>query len=236
MEPKYAKVYDALLERIADMSPGERLESEVKLASSFNVSPMTVRRALMLLSQNGLTVGIPGRGTFVADREEAASTHRASPSTTSEGRTTTAEPLTHVKLISAALQTADEGERQLLHTTEEPFIARIQRNHYLDEEHSKLVGIEVAIIRADLFPGILGHDLSRSLPEMLESDQWQLRKPIETSRTIRATMATASETKQLHLAAPVPLLALETSFVDGEGLTLAEITCKYLGDQIEITL
>ena len=70
MEPKYAKVYEALLERISGMNPGERLDSEVKLASSFKVSPMTVRRALMLLRQNGLTVGIPGRGTFVADRNQ----------------------------------------------------------------------------------------------------------------------------------------------------------------------
>lgn len=234
MEPKYAKVYDALLERIADMSPGERLESEVKLASSFNVSPMTVRRALMLLSQNGLTIGVPGRGTFVADRQATMPEKTASSAT--GGGSGIANPLTHVRLVSAALQVANDAERQHLRTTDEPFIARIQRAHYLDEAPTKLVGIEVAIIRADNFPGILGFDLSQNLAEILQSDQWQSHGPLTTSRTIRATMATTSETKQLRLPEPTPLLVLETSFVDTDGHTLAEITCKYLGDQIEITL
>lgn len=102
MEPKYAKVYEALLERISGMSPGERLDSEVKLASSFKVSPMTVRRALMLLSQNGLTVGIPGRGTFVADRNQLP--QQEDPLSTVASWNAAEYPQTHVKLVSQHLR------------------------------------------------------------------------------------------------------------------------------------
>ena len=233
MEPKYAKVYDALLERIAKMNPGERLDSEVKLASSFNVSPMTVRRALMLLNQDGLTVGIPGRGTFVTDPK---STPNTSPLAAENSWDASATLLTYPRLVSALLQKADDTERKLLNTTEEPFIARIQRSHYLDENHTKLVGIEVGIVRGDVFPGILGLDLSQNLSELLLSDHWEPKREITTSQTIRATMSNKLEAEQLHIAEPAPLLALETSFLDEAGKTCAEITSKFLGEHIEITL
>ncbi|MCI7551482.1 MAG: GntR family transcriptional regulator [Arcanobacterium sp.] len=234
MEPKYSKVYDALVERIAQMSPGERLESEVKLASSFNVSPMTVRRALMLLSQNGLTIGIPGRGTFVTER---ASTPPARHRTASphEPCLPPASPLTHAKLISAALEVADDAERELLRTTDEPFVARIERAHYLDDARTKLVGIEVGIVRADLFPGILGLDLSLDLAEILAGDHWDRQRQLVTTRTIRATIATPDEAAQLHLPKPAALLNLETSFVDADGVTCAETISKFIGDDVEFT-
>ncbi|WP_072342115.1 GntR family transcriptional regulator [Actinomyces urinae] len=233
MEPKYAKVYDALLERVAKMNPGERLDSEVKLASSFNVSPMTVRRALMLLNQDGLTVGIPGRGTFVTERK---ATLAKAPVTAENSWNATAALPTYPKLVSAALQKADESERKLLNTTEEPFIARIQRSHYLDENHTKLVGIEVGIIRGDVFPGILGFDLSQNLSDLLLSDHWEPQREITTSQTIRAALSNEAEAEQLHIYEPAPLLALETAFLDGAGATCAKITSKFLGEHVEINL
>jgi GntR family transcriptional regulator len=51
------------------MLPGDRLTGEKELASRFNVSLITVRRALEELSKQGLINRRPGRGTFIAKRK-----------------------------------------------------------------------------------------------------------------------------------------------------------------------
>lgn len=45
--------------------PGTRLPGEMKVAHEFGVGTLTVRRALSILSDKGLTITVPARGTFV---------------------------------------------------------------------------------------------------------------------------------------------------------------------------
>ena len=234
MEPKYAKVYEALLERISGMSPGERLDSEVKLASSFKVSPMTVRRALMLLSQNGLTVGIPGRGTFVADRNQLP--QQEDPPSTVASWNAAEYPQTHVKLVSATLEAADDSERKLLQAEDEPFVATIRRAHYLDETYQELAGIETALVRADDFPGILGFDLSSDLPSLLSKKFGEKSSNLKGIRTVYSRISTDDETKYFHLPKPDALLVIEASFRNPEGKTVAEMTAKFIGKHVVLTL
>jgi DNA-binding GntR family transcriptional regulator len=48
------------------------LPSYAKLADLYSVSVATVQRAISLLNDRGLVVGIPGRGVYVADKEPEA--------------------------------------------------------------------------------------------------------------------------------------------------------------------
>ncbi len=67
--PLYRQVADYLREELAAKGrPGERLESEEKLAERFSVSLITVREALRLLAGEGVIERRHGKGTFVADR------------------------------------------------------------------------------------------------------------------------------------------------------------------------
>ncbi len=52
--------------RTGDLAPGQRLPTEYELCRGLGVSRTTVRRALGRLSERGLLVRHPGRGTFVA--------------------------------------------------------------------------------------------------------------------------------------------------------------------------
>jgi GntR family transcriptional regulator len=45
--------------------PGDQLPSEAQLCERYDVSPMTVRRAINLLADRGVVVAEQGRGTFV---------------------------------------------------------------------------------------------------------------------------------------------------------------------------
>lgn len=68
-------IYKSIADRLriqlnsADYSIGSPLPSEAKLANEFNVSRMTVRKAINLLVNNGLVVRRHGSGTYVVKKD-----------------------------------------------------------------------------------------------------------------------------------------------------------------------
>lgn len=75
-EPAYAQLVRILSEEIARgrFRPGDQLPSESQLCAYFNVSGMTVRRAINILIDRGTVSASQGKGTFVRglDMREAA--------------------------------------------------------------------------------------------------------------------------------------------------------------------
>ncbi|MEV8059117.1 GntR family transcriptional regulator [Streptomyces antimycoticus] len=63
---KYAQVRDHLLQRVRSLPMGERLPAEGVLCSEYNVSRITLRRAVDELVQDGYLMREHGRGTFVS--------------------------------------------------------------------------------------------------------------------------------------------------------------------------
>ncbi len=67
-EPAYIQICNLLKNQIANgvYLPGSRLPSESKLRRIHNVSPMTVRRSIKILIDQGIVKTIQGSGTFVS--------------------------------------------------------------------------------------------------------------------------------------------------------------------------
>ncbi|MBC7248670.1 MAG: GntR family transcriptional regulator [Anaerolineae bacterium] len=70
-EPAYAQLANILRRQIAAgiFRPGDRLPSEAQLCRRYGVSPMTVRRVINILAEQGVVVAEQGRGTFVKPLE-----------------------------------------------------------------------------------------------------------------------------------------------------------------------
>ncbi len=70
-EPAYVQLVNILRDQIAsgEFRPGQRLPSESQLCQRYRVSPMTVRRAVNILMDQGLVSTAQGRGTFVKPME-----------------------------------------------------------------------------------------------------------------------------------------------------------------------
>lgn len=70
-EPAYAQLAGILRRQIAlgTFRPGDQLPSEAQLCRRYGVSPMTVRRTINLLSDEGVVNTAQGRGTFVKPLE-----------------------------------------------------------------------------------------------------------------------------------------------------------------------
>ncbi len=66
-EPAYAQLANILRQSIAAgiLRSGDQLPSEAQLCERYGVSPMTVRRAINALVDQGIVVAEQGRGTFV---------------------------------------------------------------------------------------------------------------------------------------------------------------------------
>jgi GntR family transcriptional regulator len=66
-KPLYEQIYDYLnnLIKTNELNPGEKLPSEKELGSQFNVSKITIRRAIQELVYEKKVIKIPGKGSFV---------------------------------------------------------------------------------------------------------------------------------------------------------------------------
>ncbi len=75
-EPAYSQLAGILRQSMAEglLRPGDQLPSEAQLVERYGVSPMTVRRALNLLADQGVVVAEQGRGTFVKPVAMSAAT------------------------------------------------------------------------------------------------------------------------------------------------------------------
>ena len=66
-EPAYAQLARILRQQVGDghFRPGDQLPSEAQLCRRYGISPMTVRRSINLLIDQGVVSTVQGRGTFV---------------------------------------------------------------------------------------------------------------------------------------------------------------------------
>ena len=75
-EPAYAQLANILRCQIAEgfYRPGDQLPSEAQLCRRYGISPMTVRRSINYLSDQGVVNTEQGRGTFVRPLEMSSAT------------------------------------------------------------------------------------------------------------------------------------------------------------------
>lgn len=71
MKPVYVQVADIIASRIerGELVPNRPIPSESAMQQEFGIARGTARKAVDLLRKRGLVVTVPGRGTFVPERQ-----------------------------------------------------------------------------------------------------------------------------------------------------------------------
>jgi GntR family transcriptional regulator len=68
--PVYRQIADILRRMITsgEVAPGRALPSIPYLVQQYGVADQTVKKAMQVLKDEGLVIGVPGKGTFVIDQ------------------------------------------------------------------------------------------------------------------------------------------------------------------------
>lgn len=72
-KPLYLQIKETILQQIhqKELTPGDKLLSEAQFQKRFNVSRITVRKAIDELVEEGYLTRLQGKGTFVKNRQQA---------------------------------------------------------------------------------------------------------------------------------------------------------------------
>lgn len=165
---KYVAVREALVERLREASPGDRLPSESELCAEYKVSRITIRRAVEDLMQEGLLVREQGRGTFVTD-PAAHSKFRESFADRVTGfyRQQTAAGRTVTTRVTGNTVVRDEAAATELGVNPGSDLIRLDRIRYVN---GTLQQFSTTWLEAARFPRLLAHDFTTgSLYEFLEA-------------------------------------------------------------------
>lgn len=205
----YSPLYKQLIQKIRnDIANGvypvhSRIPSEQELCETYQVSRVTVRKALAELTQEGLLNRHQGKGTFVGvprickDLKDVNSFHNAC-------RLMGCEPGTRV-LHAQMVHTEEEDRRDLLEEGDQ--VVEIVRLRMADDMP--------VMLETNRFPAayayLLDEDLSGSLYGVLEEHG------VETSQAIHEismSYATPAQAKQLDVAPGGALLQLREVIYD----------------------
>jgi GntR family transcriptional regulator len=155
-EPAYAQLVGILRRQIAAgvFRPGDRLPSEAQICSRYGVSPMTVRRVVNILVDQGVVIAEQGRGTFVRPLELGTAVFDLDGLQhlfRGEGRATV--KLLEARITSASERTArklaiETGERtvfirRLIYQGDEPML--LHREHVICDPTRPVVEAELEV-------------------------------------------------------------------------------------------
>lgn len=222
---KYQIVVEGVGRLIDQGSPGERLPSEQELCKAFGVSPMTVRRAIQILVDGGRAETVRGRGTYIAARRVLKSMSAESFSETmrNQGRVPGAE------VLGVEMGLCTDVEAAELELQPDSKVVRVRRLRFGD--HVPL-GIEVAVLTLEQFPGLLGCDFTGSLYDLLRV---KYQTAIERTRyRVRAVLPDADEVKWLQISPSLPCIETRTIGRNQAGVLVESTRSLFRGDQYEL--
>lgn len=228
MAPKYQRIVDALLSEMDSMHAGDKIETEIELAARFDVSRMTIRQALQVLTAMGRVVGIRGRGTFIADARIHKSGARGGSFTqllTSQNLTPSTR-LLHSKELRAPAIVAVE-----LDLEEDARVFEVRRLRLGD---GAPLCIETSYLSRASYPDMNSLNLELSLYELL-SKRYNVRF---TDAEVRfsAQLATREQATLLDIRPGSAVMRAISITHDDRGQKIERTESIYRGDRYEFQL
>ncbi|MFB4284210.1 GntR family transcriptional regulator [Nonomuraea sp. MTCD27] len=220
--PRHQAVERHLRSRIANLHPGDPVESDADLSALFNVSRMTVRQAAQRLVDEGLIYRVPGVGTFVAEPKVHRDIARLR-SFTEEMARRGAVPGS--RMLSGELRTGTAVELAALHLAPRSKVTHVRRLRLADDKPVAIENVVLpmscsAVLNEDLEHSSL-HEALRALGEI----------PTSATGTLVAVNADAEDAKLLQVDPGSALLVEERLILNQNGQPLERTQTRYLGDE-----
>jgi GntR family transcriptional regulator len=202
--PLYLQVKERLIQRVLSgyWKPGEALPSEVKLASEYEVSQGTVRKALEEMTAEHMVVRHQGKGTFVSGRATESPVHFFS--------IVNPDNLPVVAEVVGPLEwsegPANEHERNSLDLEEGSEVYRITRIREVEGKPAFIEKISLSKARFPNLPDLLRGDQRMATYLILERDYGVLA--VRAEEWLEAVKADADDEAKLNIVPGMPLLCI----------------------------
>ena len=207
--PLYIQFKEYLLEQIerGELKAGQRLPSEREFCDQFSVSRITIRQALNELMRDGLIESVPGKGTFVAKKQEEEFHPLGSFSQQIQAQGQNPSSRT---LKQAVIYASQRLARELQIPTDSKVIL-IERLRLADGEPRAL---QTTHLPLELCLDILKHDLEKGSLYQVLLDEYNL-VPVRADNSFEARLAEPEEEDLLHLLHPSAVLVMrQTSYLE----------------------
>ncbi|NIM94021.1 MAG: UTRA domain-containing protein [Anaerolineales bacterium] len=230
-EPLYAQIQKALETRIrsGELAPGDQIPSEQELATFYDVSRMTARKAIERMVAKGLLFRQQGKGTFVAEEVVAYGfSTMLSFSRTLQARGYTVD--TKILRQDVIPCPPDVQERLKLNPDDEVII--IRRLRHVGGEP---VAIHTSYLDYRIYAPVLDADLStESLLRVIEEE---CGVHVTFSRdTVQAAQVSLEDSLLLGCPEGCPVLELEGVAYDDKGEPTRFTHSIYRGDRFRLSL
>jgi GntR family transcriptional regulator, histidine utilization repressor len=215
--PPYARVKQHLKNELARgrWTPGALMPSEAELVARFEVSRMTVNRALRELQAEGLVIRTQGVGTF------AAPLHRVSSTLTIRDLHEEIESRSHHHEAVVHVQTRERAGAALAAQLGLVSGAAVFRTLIVHHENGVPLQCEDRYVNPACAPDYLAQDFARTTPThylFAVTALWRAQYSIESAR------ATAQEARLLGIDAAEPCLVVtRRTFSRDAVITLARL-------------
>jgi GntR family transcriptional regulator len=230
---KYKEIAQDLRDKIVSgiYKVNEQLPFEREMSINYNVSRITIRKAVDLLVAEGLIVKRRGAGTFVKDINDEEAIEIAMKKQFLGFSTTYSGHNVKSKVINFKIINPDEKTANKLKIGRNEFIYHIERVRYLDNEPFVL---EKTFMPITLIPGLQKKDLESSIYDYIEN---VLKLKIQSShRTVRAGLPTEKEQKYLRIDKCFPVLEGEQVAFLNNGQAFEYSISRHRGDRAEFKM
>ena len=227
--PLYYQLKEILRKAIESgkLKAAERLPSEQELCNKYQVSRITVRKALDFLVNKGFIFREHGKGTFVS---AATARLEQPPKVISFSEELKRRGFLPTTKILAAKLIKDKKIAQKLSLDLSKEIVFIKRLRLADGEP---LALETSYLPHKFYPEILAEDLAKSLTKITE-EKYRLRLS-RAKQTVKACLANKQESKLLNIPYRAPVLVISRISYLSNNQPIEYLEGIYRGDRYELT-
>jgi len=229
--PLYRQLYDMLRQQIdaGVLKIGDPLPTEEQFTETYNISRVTTRKALQLLTDEGLLIRHPGKGTYINAQktEENLQSLRGFAELMIEQH-----PSQIMEIKGFEITPAPAPVAELLHLSREERILRIRRRHVI---HGRPVALAIIDLPYTLGSLLTPHDVAtRTIYDLLAN-----KAHVSIKRAVQRISATAANeevTALLGVEIGAPLLVVRRVTYSMDEQPVEYIQLFYPGDQHEMVM
>ena len=229
--PLYQQLKDKLLANIAAgaYSKDQRIPTEKELSETFEVSRVTVRRAVKDLEKEGVLVSYPRRGTFVAQHSFRRNiSHNSSFTEICEASGQKAG----AKTIKSVIENATPEDVQNFGISKNAKVIVLERIRYANQVP---VAIEVSRF-PESYSFLIEEDLNNKSMIRVLADKYNIHFTSKGTTTIKLVNATYEQARYLALPKGYPLISISSISYDENGKPCHDSRQFIVGDKFELYL